>query len=107
MCQECRVKKATDVHHIRSINAGGSKTEFSNLASLCHECHSKQTLYERFGIDRVPIKGCDINGRPLDPQHHWNNPYQTRDKARSRLLVRYNAKMKKICWSGDQKTGRA
>jgi len=86
MCEDCKVKPATDVHHIKSINSGGSKTDLLNMAALCHECHSKRTLYERFGIDRIPVKGCRPDGTPLDPAHHWNKPYQVRGKARSCVL---------------------
>ncbi len=72
LCEDCKVKLATDVHHVKAINAGGSKTDLSNMAALCHQCHSKRTLYERFRIDRIPVKGCRADGTPLDPEHPWN-----------------------------------
>jgi 5-methylcytosine-specific restriction protein A len=78
LCEVCqaqgRLVRATDVDHIKAINAGGDRTDMANLQSLCHECHSRKTLYvERFGRDRVPVKGCDPRtGLPLDPEHPWN-----------------------------------
>ena len=40
-----------------------------NLQSLCAPCHSgaKQAL-EKSGT----IRGCDVHGMPLDPNHPWN-----------------------------------
>jgi 5-methylcytosine-specific restriction protein A len=85
LCERCKVKPATDVDHIKAINAGGNPTAFENLRSLCHECHSQKTYYiDRLKRDRVPVKGCDINGRPLDPQHHWNSTGQ--DKGQGEIV---------------------
>lgn len=44
------------------------------LQSLCASCHSrrKQQL-ETTGH----VRGCDVNGRPLDPNHPWNRPTAT------------------------------
>ena len=41
----------------------------NNWAGLCATCHSgaKQEL-ETTGR----LRGCDVDGRPLDPKHHWN-----------------------------------
>lgn len=41
----------------------------TNLQSLCKTCHdaAKQTL-ERTGV----LPGCGLDGRPVDPAHHWN-----------------------------------
>lgn len=41
----------------------------SNWQALCKPCHdgTKQAI-EKGG----PIKGCDINGNPLDPRNEWN-----------------------------------
>jgi len=40
--------QATDVHHIISKKEGGSN-DVSNLQSLCHSCHSRQTDLEDGG----------------------------------------------------------
>ena len=41
----------------------------SNWQSLCKLCHDswKQRL-ENSGVD----SGCDLDGKPTDPNHHWN-----------------------------------
>jgi 5-methylcytosine-specific restriction endonuclease McrA len=41
----------------------------ANLQSLCKLCHdgAKQQL-EKSG----QLRGCDVNGVPLDATHHWN-----------------------------------
>jgi 5-methylcytosine-specific restriction protein A len=78
----CNVKPARDVDHIKAINAGGERTAWSNLQSLCHECHSRKTLYiERMGKDRVPVKGCKPDGTPLDPGHPWNRDASVQGRA--------------------------
>ncbi len=43
----------------------------TNWQPLCKECHDrdKQRL-EKSG----QVIGCDTNGIPLDPNHHWNRP---------------------------------
>jgi len=71
ICEVCKVKPATDVDHIVRINDGGDMTAWSGLRSMCHECHSRKTLYERFN-KQVPTKGCTADGLPLDPKHWWN-----------------------------------
>ena len=73
MCLPDRITLATAVDHIKAINLGGSATALDNLQSLCHACHNRKTTYiERMGKARVPVKGCDANGKPLDPDHFWN-----------------------------------
>lgn len=46
LCERCLkrgITKAADmVHHIVAIKDGGSKTAWSNLESLCNECHEKE-----------------------------------------------------------------
>jgi len=77
LCQYCqpgsRRQLATEVDHVKAITAGGDPLDWENLRSCCHECHSRKTLYvERMGRNRVPVKGCDAAGKPLDPVHWWN-----------------------------------
>ncbi len=75
-CEHCKPRKitrATEVDHKKAINAGGDPLAWDNLQSLCHECHSRKTLYiERLGRDRIPVRGCTEDGKPLDPEHWWN-----------------------------------
>ena len=61
---------ATVVDHIEPHR--GDMTVFwdsGNWQSLCKLCHDgyKQRL-EKSGT----IAGCNVDGRPLDPKHHWN-----------------------------------
>jgi 5-methylcytosine-specific restriction enzyme A len=72
-CRLChlagRLTRATVVDHIQPHK--GDFTLFwarSNHQALCRTCHdgTKRQL-EASGI----LRGCDANGLPLDPQHHW------------------------------------
>lgn len=76
LCEYCppgRVTASTEVDHIVAIENGGSPTAWGNLKSSCHSCHSRKTcIIEKQGRDRVPTKGCDVTGRPLDSEHWWN-----------------------------------
>jgi 5-methylcytosine-specific restriction endonuclease McrA len=42
------------------------------LASLCANHHNAKTRAEQLGEKNWMYKGCDIFGRPLDPDHAWN-----------------------------------
>jgi 5-methylcytosine-specific restriction protein A len=76
LCVRCqRVDKravaATVVDHIMPHR--GDMVLFWNKAnwqSLCSNCHNgyKQRL-EKTGRE----VGCDLAGRPVDPNHHWNH----------------------------------
>ena len=56
---------STDVDH---INNNGDDNRRENLAGMCHECHSRKTAAE---MGKRVSYGCDVNGLPLDPNHHW------------------------------------
>lgn len=76
-CRRCAARGeqvlATDVDHIVSIRRGGSRLDWANLQPLCARCHGRKTVRQDGGFGRQPyIRGCDINGRPLDPNHPWN-----------------------------------
>ena len=73
LCVECRkqgrITQATVVDHI--VPHKGDRTLFwrrSNWQPLCASCHSshKQRV-ESSG----KVVGCDVDGVPLDPSHHW------------------------------------
>lgn len=81
LCEDCMalgiVRPATDVDHRLALKDGGEPLAFANLASRCHACHSAKTAHVdgAFGNARkshAPVKGCDVNGNPLDPNHPWN-----------------------------------
>lgn len=49
ICEECKEKQATQVHHIKKFSDGKSKREIEklaynkkNLMALCEECHKKK-----------------------------------------------------------------
>lgn len=86
LCQHCMddynmVTPATDVDH---IDNDGDNNERGNLASLCHSCHSKKTAADMRGQERAKHYGCDINGRPLDPNHHWNQKITSNREPKGR-----------------------
>jgi len=72
LCRMCRdigkTTLASCVDHIIPIRDGGTDAR-DNLQSLCATCHSgAKASFERTG----KVKGCGLDGVPLDPQHHWN-----------------------------------
>nr|WP_298575922.1 HNH endonuclease signature motif containing protein [uncultured Luteimonas sp.] len=64
---------ATDVDH---ISGDPSDNRRNNLQPLCHECHSSKTMQERNGRKAV-VKGCNVDGIPVDPSHPWNEKSRT------------------------------
>ncbi|MEM4988818.1 HNH endonuclease signature motif containing protein [Collimonas sp. H4R21] len=67
-----QVVEATVADHI-TPHRGDEALFFDeeNLQSLCKPCHdgAKQQL-EKSGT----LRGCDVNGLPLDANHHWRSP---------------------------------
>lgn len=80
MCRGCkdmgRLTRANTVDHITAISDGGHAFPgHDGLASYCPACHSAKTARgNEAGAIRStkPRRGCDVNGWPLDPAHHWN-----------------------------------
>ncbi len=70
MCAETgKATLATVVDHVEPVSAGGAAIDPDNLQSLCKSCHDgAKTEIENTGR----IRGCDVHGVPLDPNHHWN-----------------------------------
>lgn len=82
LCEVCerqgKLTPARAVDHRIAINAGGPAfPPLDGLASLCLSHHSIKTSAED-RPDRRPgrglMRGCDVNGMPLDPNHEWNAP---------------------------------
>jgi 5-methylcytosine-specific restriction protein A len=67
-CEACRrrgrLAPATEVHHVRSIAAGGDKYDPLNLLSVCPACH-RELHGQRSGA-------VDTDGMPTSPSHWWN-----------------------------------
>ncbi len=71
MCQRAgRTTTATVVDHIVPHKGDWQRLmDPRNLQSLCAPHHdSTKQSEERLGY----AKGCDADGNPLDPKHHWN-----------------------------------
>jgi 5-methylcytosine-specific restriction endonuclease McrA len=70
LCAHCLTPTpATQVDHKKPIEQGGDPWEWDNLQSLCAGCHSRKTKSTDKG---KPLKGCDVNGNPIDSAHWWN-----------------------------------
>lgn len=71
LCARCG-RHATDIDHRIPVNKGGSVWGLANLVALCHSCHSSKTRrVDQLGLAEAPVKGCDVNGIPLDRDHWW------------------------------------
>jgi 5-methylcytosine-specific restriction endonuclease McrA len=87
LCRHCARRgqnvAATDVDHISGDPSDNSP---DNLQPLCHECHSEKTArdqhYKATGQWR-PLKGCDVNGWPMDERHPWNADQKSRGTERA------------------------
>ena len=70
MCERLgRVTAATVVDHIQPHK--GSDDLFwdeGNWQSLCKPCHDQHKQRQEKGGG---VMGCDVNGIPIDPAHHW------------------------------------
>lgn len=70
LCRYCKargiVTPATEVDHIHGDTADN---RLQSLQPLCAECHNHKSAC---GAAGVYMKGCDVNGFPLDPRHPWH-----------------------------------
>jgi 5-methylcytosine-specific restriction protein A len=69
LCEPCwrrgYVEPAVLVHHVEHIADGGALiVHLDQLVSMCVRCHNE--------THAGGIKGCDLHGYPLDPNHPWN-----------------------------------
>ena len=87
LCEVClqqfaEVVAAEVVDHRTPISERGRKERrmsegfppLEGLASLCAAHHNQKTRAEQLGEIDWMRRGCDIFGRPNDPDHHWNKP---------------------------------
>jgi hypothetical protein len=82
LCEAClqvgEIVPAEVVDHRRPITKEGREMRsaaeafppLDQLASLCASHHNQKTRAEQCGEDYLR-KGCDIFGRPNDPDHPW------------------------------------
>ena len=70
LCRHCAaqglVVPATEVDHMN----GAADNSREALQALCKPCHSIKTMAELYG--REARMGCDAEGNPTNPMHHWN-----------------------------------
>lgn len=52
VCEDCGRESAAHVDHKLALAVGGTNDE-SNLAALCHSCHSKKTVAVDGGLGRA------------------------------------------------------
>jgi 5-methylcytosine-specific restriction protein A len=78
-CEHCeaagRFSLTEHVDHIVPVADGGAAWDEANFAALCRPCHSLKTADDKAKRKggRIRLrKGCDADGWPLDPAHHWN-----------------------------------
>ena len=84
LCEVClqgraEIVPAIAVDHRTPISERGRKERLvaeafpplDQLTSLCESHHNAKTRAEQLGEDYMR-KGCDIFGRPNDPDHVWN-----------------------------------
>jgi 5-methylcytosine-specific restriction protein A len=92
LCEAClqvggEITPAEVVDHRNPISERGRKERLAaeafppleQLASLCAPHHNAKTRAEQLGEDYMR-KGCDIFGRPNDPDHPWN-----RERAKAKV----------------------
>lgn len=70
LCRHCAAQGltvlATDVDHMH----GADDNRRESLQPLCKSHHSIKTMAEYHG--REMRLGCDMQGNPANPAHHWN-----------------------------------
>jgi 5-methylcytosine-specific restriction endonuclease McrA len=70
---------AVHLDHVVAIRDGGAPLEPANVMALCVGHHSSKTAQVNGGFGNrrrgeavLRVRGCDREGRPLDPGHRWN-----------------------------------
>jgi 5-methylcytosine-specific restriction enzyme A len=83
LCEAClqvgEITPADVVDHFHPISKEGRKERrmseafppIDQLVSLCAPHHNQKTRSEQLGEKNYMYKGCDIFGRPNDPNHPW------------------------------------
>jgi 5-methylcytosine-specific restriction endonuclease McrA len=72
LCRYCdqagKVTPATVADHVIPHRGDEAKFWGGELQSLCAACHSSAKQREEI---TGKVIGCDADGWPLDPDHHW------------------------------------
>lgn len=89
LCRHCAaqglVVPATEVDHMR----GAADNSRDALQALCKPCHSIKTMADLYG--RPARMGCDEQGNPINPAHHWNQKSPATEAATPTGSPRVNA----------------
>jgi 5-methylcytosine-specific restriction enzyme A len=97
LCEAClqtgEITPAEAVDHRDPISERGRKERsileafphLDALASLCASHHNQKTRAEQLGEKDWMRKGCDIFGRPNDPDHPWNKEERAAKAKGSRV----------------------
>lgn len=89
LCQYCPpgvITPATEVDHKNNDPADNSR---ENLVSCCKPCHSIKTMADLYG--RPARMGCDAEGNPINPAHHWNEKSRATDSPEPTGSPSFNA----------------
>ena len=70
LCEYCPPGVLTPANTLDHKNNDPSDNSRSNLISCCVPCHSLKTASDMHG--RPARMGCDAEGNPINPEHHWN-----------------------------------
>lgn len=68
LCEDCNEPANEVDHNTDDTSRNGIGVE---LSSCCKPCHSRRT-HQRLYQTKPRIVGCDADGWPLDPGHHFN-----------------------------------
>lgn len=94
LCRHCTARGLTVVATEVDHRNGPNDNRLESLQPLCKPCHSRQTMRD---MGHNVAYGCDVNGRPLDPNHHWNRP------ATAHLATMENGILKRSPATDDHK----
>lgn len=70
LCQYCPPGVLTPANTVDHKNNNPADNTRGNLVSCCVPCHSLKTASDMHG--RPARLGCDMDGNPANPMHHWN-----------------------------------
>ena len=70
LCEYCPPGVLTPANTVDHKNNNPADNTRSNLVSCCVPCHSLKTASDMNG--RPARLGCDAEGNPINPMHHWN-----------------------------------
>ena len=76
LCFYCKLEgRITPADTVDHYDNNGSNNNPENLIPCCHSCNSKK------GGGLYHPTGCDVSGRPADPEHEWNRENHEKGSA--------------------------